>query len=125
MIAAATSVVSARMPLAIGTGRVGEWLRVNVRGAIAPDAPDGCNALRERVIAAIVAVAIPGEPRAPRRRLERGPGTDHKHGRDRRSSGQRPNGVVPAYPGASVRSMALVAEFAGLLERDSNQRPSG
>jgi len=27
------------------------------------------------------------------------------------------NGVVSVYPGASVRSMALVAEFAGLLER--------
>src|SRR5439155_26457057 len=120
MIAAGTSVVSARMPLAIGTGRVGEWLRVNVRGAIAPHAPDGRNALRERVIAAIVAVAIPGEPRAPRRRLERGPGTDHKRGRDRRSSGQRPHGNSPrekrrgpGLPGASVRSMALVAEFAG------------
>src|SRR5947209_20335651 len=82
------------MPLAIGTGRVGEWLRVNVRGAIAPDAPDGCNALRERVIAAIVAVAIPGEPRAPRRRLERGPGTDRKRGRDRCNGGERAHVIL-------------------------------
>src|SRR5258708_13897221 len=83
------------MPLAIGAGRVGEGFRVNIASAIAADPADGRNALRERVIGAIVTVIVAGEPRAPRRGLERGPGTDQKYGRDRRNSAQRPHGTPP------------------------------
>src|SRR5260370_37701378 len=90
-MADARSVVSARMALTIGTGRVGEGFRVNIASAIAADPADGRNALRERVIGAIVTVIVAGEPHAPRRGLERGPGTGHKHGRDRGNSGQRPH----------------------------------